>query len=59
VLVLAENGDVASVTGTVAHHVKIVGRVGGSAVIGADLYPDSGVGAAGARFDSSQVVTVM
>jgi N4-(beta-N-acetylglucosaminyl)-L-asparaginase len=48
VLVLDGNGDIAGVTSTVGHHFKIVGRVGDSPIIGAGLYVDNAVGAAGA-----------
>jgi N4-(beta-N-acetylglucosaminyl)-L-asparaginase len=48
VLVLDANGDIAGVTSTVGHHFKIVGRVGDSAAIGAGLYVDNDIGAAGA-----------
>ncbi len=48
VLVLDANGDIAGVTSTVGHHFKIVGRVGDSPIIGAGLYVDNDVGAAGA-----------
>ncbi len=48
VLVLDAAGDMAGVTSTVGHHFKIVGRVGDSPIIGAGLYVDNDVGAAGA-----------
>jgi len=48
VLTLAANGDIAGCTSTVGHHFKIVGRVGDSPIIGAGLYVDNAVGAAGA-----------
>ncbi|NJD17670.1 MAG: N(4)-(beta-N-acetylglucosaminyl)-L-asparaginase [Gemmatimonadetes bacterium] len=48
VLVLDANGDMAGVTSTVGHHFKIVGRVGDSPIIGAGLYVDNDIGAAGA-----------
>jgi len=48
VLVLDASGDIAGVTSTVGHHFKIVGRVGDSPIIGAGLYADNDVGAAGA-----------
>jgi N4-(beta-N-acetylglucosaminyl)-L-asparaginase len=48
VLVLDANGDIAGVTSTVGHHFKIVGRVGDSPIIGAGLYVDNAIGAAGA-----------
>ncbi len=48
VLVLNAAGDMAGVTSTVGHHFKIVGRVGDSPIIGAGLYVDNDVGAAGA-----------
>lgn len=48
VLVLDAAGDMAGVTSTVGHHFKLVGRVGDSPIIGAGLYVDNDVGAAGA-----------
>jgi N4-(beta-N-acetylglucosaminyl)-L-asparaginase len=48
VLVLDGKGDIAAVTSTVGHHFKIVGRVGDSPIIGAGLYVDNDIGAAGA-----------
>jgi N4-(beta-N-acetylglucosaminyl)-L-asparaginase len=48
VLVLDGRGNMAGVTSTVGHHFKIVGRVGDSPIIGAGLYVDNAVGAAGA-----------
>ena len=48
VLVLDANGDIAGVTSTSGHHFKLVGRVGDSPIIGAGLYVDNAVGAAGA-----------
>jgi len=47
VLVLDGNGDMAGVTSTVGHKFKIPGRVGDSPIIGAGLYVDNDVGAAG------------
>ncbi|HOW86812.1 MAG TPA: N(4)-(beta-N-acetylglucosaminyl)-L-asparaginase [Candidatus Aminicenantes bacterium] len=48
VLVLDATGDIAGCTSTVGHRFKIVGRVGDSPIIGAGLYVDNAVGAAGA-----------
>jgi N4-(beta-N-acetylglucosaminyl)-L-asparaginase len=48
VLVLDSAGDIAGVTSTVGHHFKLVGRVGDSPIIGAGLYVDNDIGAAGA-----------
>ncbi len=48
VLTLDQNGDLAGATSTVGHHFKLVGRVGDSPIIGAGLYVDNAVGAAGA-----------
>jgi N4-(beta-N-acetylglucosaminyl)-L-asparaginase len=48
VLVLDGQGNSAGVTSTVGHRFKIVGRVGDSPIIGAGLYVDNAVGAAGA-----------
>ena len=56
VLVLDGNGDLAGATSTVGHHFKIVGRVGDSPVIGAGLYLDNAVGAAGATGHGEEIV---
>ncbi len=48
VLVVDVNGDIAGAASTVGHHFKIVGRVGDTPIIGAGLYLDNDVGAAGA-----------
>ena len=58
VLVLDANGDIAGVTSTVGHHFKIVGRVGDSAAIGAGLYVDNEVGAAGATGHGEESIKV-
>jgi N4-(beta-N-acetylglucosaminyl)-L-asparaginase len=58
VLVLDANGDIAGVTSTVGHHFKIVGRVGDSAVIGAGLYVDNAVGAAGCTGHGEESIRV-
>ena len=58
VLVLDANGDIAGATSTVGHHFKIVGRVGDSAVIGAGLYVDNDVGAAGATGQGEECIKV-
>lgn len=47
VLALDSHGEPAGVTSTVGHHFKIPGRVGDTPIIGAGLYVDSKVGAAG------------
>ena len=57
-LVLDANGDIAGATSTVGHHFKIVGRVGDSAVIGAGLYVDNDVGAAGATGQGEECIKV-
>lgn len=56
VLTLDANGDIAGVTSTVGHHFKIVGRVGDSPIIGAGLYVDNEVGAAGATGHGEECV---
>jgi N4-(beta-N-acetylglucosaminyl)-L-asparaginase len=56
VLTLDARGDIAGVTSTVGHHFKIVGRVGDSPVIGAGLYVDNEVGAAGATGHGEEAV---
>jgi N4-(beta-N-acetylglucosaminyl)-L-asparaginase len=55
-LVLDGNGDVAGATSTVGHHFKIVGRVGDSPIVGAGLYVDNAVGAAGATGHGDEIV---
>lgn len=56
VLVLDANGGIAGVTSTVGHHFKIVGRVGDSPIIGAGLYVDNDVGAAGATGHGAEAI---
>ncbi len=46
-IALDAKGDLAGVTTTSGHFFKIPGRVGDSPIIGAGLYVDNGVGAAG------------
>ena len=58
VLTLDANGDMAGVTSTVGHHFKIVGRVGDSPIIGAGLYVDNDIGAAGATGHGEECVKV-
>jgi N4-(beta-N-acetylglucosaminyl)-L-asparaginase len=60
VLALDAKGDIAGVTSTVGvgHHFKIVGRVGDSPIIGAGLYVDNGVGAAGATGHGAESIKV-
>ncbi|HUW14692.1 MAG TPA: N(4)-(beta-N-acetylglucosaminyl)-L-asparaginase [Anaerolineae bacterium] len=58
VLVLDANGDIAGATSTIGHHFKIVGRVGDSAVIGAGLYVDNEIGAAGATGQGEECIKV-
>ena len=58
VLTLDANGDIAGVTSTVGHHFKIVGRVGDSPIIGAGLYLDNDIGAAGATGHGEECVKV-
>ena len=56
VLTLDRNGDIAGATSTVGHHFKLVGRVGDSPIIGAGLYLDNAVGAAGATGHGEECV---
>ena len=56
VLTLDQNGDLAGATSTVGHHFKLVGRVGDSPIIGAGLYVDNAVGAAGATGHGEECV---
>lgn len=58
VLTLDANGDIAGCTSTVGHHFKIVGRVGDSPIIGAGLYVDNAVGAAGATGHGAESMKV-
>jgi N4-(beta-N-acetylglucosaminyl)-L-asparaginase len=58
VLVLDAQGGIAGVTSTVGHHFKIVGRVGDSSVIGAGLYVDNDIGAAGATGHGEESIKV-
>lgn len=58
VLTLDANGDMAGVTSTVGHHYKIVGRVGDSPIIGAGLYVDNEIGAAGATGHGEECVKI-
>ena len=58
VLVLDARGDIAGVTSTVGHHFKIVGRVGDSPIIGAGLYVNNDVGAAGATGHGAESIKI-
>lgn len=58
VLTLDANGDIAGCTSTVGHHFKIVGRVGDSPIIGAGLYVDNAIGAAGATGHGAESIKV-
>ncbi|MGD9345512.1 MAG: N(4)-(beta-N-acetylglucosaminyl)-L-asparaginase [Candidatus Aminicenantes bacterium] len=58
VLALDSKGDIAGVTSTVGHHFKIVGRVGDSPIIGAGLYVDNDIGAAGATGHGAEAIKV-
>ena len=58
VLALDANGEPAGVTSTVGHHFKIPGRVGDTPIIGAGLYVDSGVGAAGATGHGEESIKI-
>ncbi len=56
VLGIAENGDVAGITTTSGLFGKIPGRVGDSPIIGAGLYVDNRIGAAGATGRGEEVI---
>jgi N4-(beta-N-acetylglucosaminyl)-L-asparaginase len=58
VLVMDARGDIAGATSTVGHRFKIVGRVGDSPLIGAGLYVDNDVGAAGATGHGEESIKV-
>lgn len=58
VLAMDAKGDIAGVTSTVGHHFKIVGRVGDSPIIGAGLYVDNDIGAAGATGHGAESIKV-
>jgi len=58
VLVLDAEGGIAGATSTVGHRFKIVGRVGDSPIIGAGLYVDNDVGAAGATGHGEESIKV-
>jgi len=56
VLAVDRNGDIAGVTTTSGYSWKIPGRVGDSPIIGAGLYVDNSVGAAGATGRGEDVI---
>jgi N4-(beta-N-acetylglucosaminyl)-L-asparaginase len=56
VLAVDHNGDVAGITSTSGMSWKIPGRVGDSPIIGAGLYVDNSVGAAGATGRGEDVI---
>lgn len=58
VLVLDAKGNIAGITSTVGHRFKIVGRVGDSPIIGAGLYVDNDIGAAGATGHGEESIKV-
>ena len=58
VLAIDENGDIAGITSTSGLGFKISGRVGDSPIIGAGLYVDNEVGAAGATGRGEEVIKV-
>jgi N4-(beta-N-acetylglucosaminyl)-L-asparaginase len=58
VLVLDAKGDIAGVTSTSGHHFKLVGRVGDSPIIGAGLYVDNDIGAAGATGHGAESIKI-
>ena len=58
VLVLDAKGDMAGVTSTVGGKFKIPGRVGDSPIIGAGLYVDNDVGAAGSTGHGSESIKI-
>jgi len=56
VLAVDSNGDVAGITSTSGMSYKIPGRIGDSPVIGAGLYVDNSIGAAGATGRGEDVI---
>lgn len=56
VLAVDSNGDVAGITSTSGMSYKLPGRVGDSPIIGAGLYVDNSVGAAGATGRGEDVI---
>jgi N4-(beta-N-acetylglucosaminyl)-L-asparaginase len=56
VLAIDSNGDVAGITSTSGLSWKIAGRIGDSPIIGAGLYVDNDVGAAGATGRGEDVI---
>ncbi len=56
VLAVDSNGDIAGITSTSGMSYKIPGRIGDSPVIGAGLYVDNSVGAAGATGRGEDVI---
>ena len=56
VLAVDQNGDIAGITTTSGLSFKIPGRVGDSPIIGAGLYVDNAVGAAGATGRGEDVI---
>jgi len=56
VLAVDSNGDVAGITSTSGMSYKIPGRIGDSPIIGAGLYVDNSVGAAGATGRGEDVI---
>ncbi|RKY83067.1 asparaginase [candidate division KSB1 bacterium] len=58
VLAIDKNGDIAGITSTSGLAFKVPGRVGDSPIIGAGLYVDNNVGAAGATGRGEEVIKV-
>jgi N4-(beta-N-acetylglucosaminyl)-L-asparaginase len=58
VLVMDAEGGIAGVTSTSGHHFKLIGRVGDSPIIGAGLYVDNDIGAAGATGHGAESIKV-
>jgi len=58
ILGVDENGDIAGITTTSGLAFKIPGRVGDSPIIGAGLYVDNKIGAAGATGRGEEVIKV-
>ena len=58
ILGIDENGDIAGITTTSGLAFKIPGRVGDSPIIGAGLYVDNKIGAAGATGRGEEVIKV-
>lgn len=58
ILAIDQSGDIAGITTTSGLAYKIAGRVGDSPIIGAGLYVDNAIGAAGATGRGEEVIKV-